>query len=279
MSGVRTVFLLTLLTLLLVAVGGLVGGRTGMILALVFGLGLNFVNYWFSGSIVLKAHGAHILGPGELDWLQQDVREMTERAGLPMPKVALVPKPAPNAFATGRDPRHAVVAVTQGLLEVCDRRQVRAVVGHELGHVRNHDMLVMTLVAGAASAIGFLGMMARWTALFGGGDGDENPFALIAVAILAPVMAVLVQLAISRTREYGADSTGSELSRDPGALADALEAIHRAIPRRPPVSTTGATAHLMIANPFTGRQMAQLFSTHPDPQKRIARLRAMAAGR
>lgn len=271
----RTVFLLTLLTLLLVAVGS-IWGRTGMIVALAIGLGLNFFNYWFSSSIVLKMQGARLLKPGEMQWLQDDVREMTERAGLPMPKVAYIAKEAPNAFATGRSPKHAVVAVTQGLLDVCDRRQVRAVMGHELGHVRNRDMLTMTLVAGAVSAVGVLAMMARWGAIFGGGDEDESPLLLIAIAIFAPLMAVMVQMAISRAREYKADEAGAGLSNDPTALAEALQNLHRNIPHRRPITTSGATAHMMIANPFFGMNIGKLFSSHPDPNERIRRLRAMA---
>jgi heat shock protein HtpX len=273
---IRTAFLLTLLTMILVLVGRLVGGQTGMIVALAIGLGLNFFNYWFSSSIVLKVHGAKVLGPGEMQWLQDDVREMTQRAGMPMPKVAFIPKGAPNAFATGRNPKNAVVAVTQGLLDVCDRRQVRAVMGHELGHVRNRDMLTMTLVSGAVSAISMLAMFARFGALFGGRDDDQNPLALIAVALFAPLMAMLVQMGISRSREYGADRAGAGLCDDPSALADALENLHRAIPRSAPLSSTGATAHMMIANPFFGMNVGQLFSTHPDPKERIRRLRAMA---
>lgn len=278
----RTIFLLTLLTLLMVAVGGLVGGRTGMLVAFGLGLALNFVNYWFSGSIVLKLYGARVLAPGELEWIQEDVRGLTQRAGLPMPKVAFIDKPGPNAFATGRNPDHAVVAVTRGLLEVCDRRQVRAVLAHELGHVQNRDMLTMTLVAGAVSAIGFLSMMARWGAIFGGGrDDDRGPSAVVmlVVSLLAPLMAVLVQMAISRAREYEADRRGGEISGDPLALADALESLHRSIPGRPALSASGATAHMMIASPFFGTQLGRLFSTHPDPAERIRRLRAMAAGR
>jgi heat shock protein HtpX len=273
---IRTVFLLTLLTMLLVLVGNWVGGRTGMIVALAIGLGLNFFNYWFSSKLVLKMQGAKVLKPGEMQWLQDDVREMVERAGMPMPKVAYIDKPGPNAFATGRSPKHAVVAVTQGLLDVCDRRQVRAVMGHELGHVRNRDMLTMTLVAGAVSAIGVLAMMARWGAIFGGGNDDESPLVLIAVAIFAPLMAVMVQMAISRAREYKADESGAGLAEDPVALAEALENLHRNIPHRPPVTQSGATAHMMIANPFFGMRIGQLFSSHPDPKERIRRLRAMA---
>jgi heat shock protein HtpX len=281
MSTLRTVFLLTLLTVVLVWVGGIVGGRTGMFVALGIGLLLNFLNFWFSSRMILAAYGARILGPGDHPWLLQDVQELADRAGLPMPKVALIDKPAPNAFATGRNPANAVVAVTSGLLKVCDRRQVRAVLGHELGHVKNRDMLVMTLVAGAVSAIGILASMARWGAMFGGGsrDRDGGGLGLVLVAIFAPIVALLVQLAISRSREYGADDAGAAFSRDPAALADALENLHRAIPNAPPISASGATAHLMIANPFLGTGLAQLFSTHPAPERRIARLREMAGGR
>ena len=274
---IRTAFLMTLLTMVLVAVAGVFGGTNGMIIALVIGLALNFFNYWFSSSIVLKMHKARILEPGEMQWLQDDVREMAERGNLPMPKVAYIPHPAPNAFATGRNPENAVVAVTQGLLDVCDRRQVRAVMGHELGHVKNRDMLTMTLVSGAVSAIGMLAMMARWGTIFGSSDEDgPNPFVVLAVSILAPLMAMLVQMAISRHREYAADRDGAGLANDPAALADALESLHRNIPNRPPVSQTGATAHMMIANPFFGMSLGKLFSTHPDPAERIRRLRGMA---
>ena len=256
-------------------VGRVVAGPTGMIVALSVGLVFNFLNYWFSGSIVLRVYGAKILAPGEAPELEADVRDLADRAGLPMPKIAIIPKDAPNAFATGRNASHAVVAVTQGLLRVCNRRQVKAVLGHEMGHVRNHDMLTMTLVAGAVSAISMLAFMARW----GGGRRDRNGGGLewILVALFAPLAATLVQLAISRSREFGADDAGAELSGDPGALADALENLHTAIPHFDPLSRTGATAHLMIANPFHG--LASMFSTHPAPEVRIARLRAMAAGR
>ncbi len=275
MNVLRTVFLLTLLTMILVFAGNLVGGRNGMFVALGIGLAMNFVNYWFSSKIVLMAHRAQVLQPGEAPALEQDVRELTENAGMPMPKIAIIPSDAPNAFATGRNPANAVVAVTQGLLRVCDRRQVRAVLGHELGHVRNRDMLTMTLVAGAVSAISMLAFMGRFTT---GRSRDGNPLVAILVMIFAPLAAMLVQMGISRAREYAADDAGAELSKDPGALADALESLHSAIPNRPPLVNPGsATAHMMIANPFFG--MGQLFSTHPPPEKRIARLRAMAAGR
>jgi heat shock protein HtpX len=170
MSTLRTGFLLTLLTLLLVWAGGALAGRTGMFVALGFGLALNFVNYWFSSQIVLKVYGARILEPGELAWLQEDVRALADRGGLPMPRVAVIDRPAPNAFATGRNPSNAVVAVTRGLLEILDRRQVRAVIGHELGHVKNRDMLTMTLVAGAVSAISMVAMMGRGGLILGGRD-------------------------------------------------------------------------------------------------------------
>jgi heat shock protein HtpX len=274
MNVLRTVFLLTLLTMLLVWAGSYFG-RTGMIVALGLGLVLNFVNYWFSDKLVLKAYKARVLEPGEGGDLEEDVRELAEQAGLPMPKIAVIPNPAPNAFATGRNPNKAVVAVTEGLLRVCDRRQVRAILGHELGHVRNRDMLTMTLVAGAVSAIGMLAQMAMFSGHRRNGEGGG--FGAILVMLLAPIMATLVQMAISRSREYAADDAGAKFSGDPGALADALESLHSAIPHAPPLSRTGATAHMMIANPFHG--LGKMFSTHPDPQKRIARLRAMESGR
>ncbi len=276
---IRTAFLLTLLTLVIVGVGYVIGGKVGMIVALAIGLGLNFANYWFSSKLILKAYGAKELELGDVggryDWLIEDVRDMTTKAGMPMPKVAVVPKPAPNAFATGRNPKHAVVAVTEGLLAICDRRQVRAVLAHELGHVKNRDMLTMTIVAGAVSAVSVLAIMAQFAAIFGGGDDDESPLALIAVWIFAPIIAGLVQMGISRAREYEADQQGAKLSGDPHALADALESLHRAMPYAPPVSRSGATAHMMIANPFAKGGLAKLFSTHPDPKERVRRLRAM----
>lgn len=291
MSGVRTVFLLTLLTGLLVAGAGLMGfGRTGMLVALGIGLALNLFNYWFSGSLILKAYGARVLEPGSpeaarFQWLIDDVEALAARRGMPMPRVAVIPNEAPNAFATGRNPQNAVVAATTGLLGLLDRRQVRAVMAHELGHVQNRDMLVMTIVAGAVSAIGFLANIAQWGAFLGGGrhhDGEDSgphPVVMLLVAILAPLVAMLVQMAISRTREYGADRSGAEMSDDPAALADALERLHGAIPHRAPLTHSGATAHLMIANPFFGSGLATLFSTHPPAAERIRRLREMAAGR
>jgi heat shock protein HtpX len=279
MSTLRTVFLLTLLTVLLVWLGGVVGGRGGMLLALGIGLALNFVNFWFSAPIVLKVYGARVLEPGEAPALEADVRDLADRAGLPMPRLAIIPREAPNAFATGRNPKNAVVAVTEGIVKMLSRRELRAVIGHELGHVKNRDMLTMTLVAGAVSAISWLAMMARFGAMFGGHRDDRQGSALpmLLAAIVAPFVALLVQLAISRTREYGADDTGAGLSEDPAALADALQKLHQEIPHHAPLSATGATAHLMIANPFFGH--GDLFSTHPSPEKRIARLRAMAEGR
>jgi heat shock protein HtpX len=278
---IRTAFLLTLLTLLLVWVGSLIGGRSGMIVAFGIGLLLNFFNYWFSSKIVLAVYRAKPIGEGAHPWLVEDVRDLAGRAGLPMPKVAIIENAAPNAFATGRNPKNAVVAVTTGLLQTLDRRQVRAVIGHELGHVKNRDMLTMTLVAGAVSAVSLL---AHFGFMFGGHRGSQDddapsPIVAILVMLLAPLMAMMIQMAISRSREYGADDSGAEISKDPAGLADGLEALHRAIPHRQPLSRTGATAHMMIANPFFGMRVGQLFSTHPDPARRIARLRAMAAGR
>ncbi len=277
--AIRTVGLMVLLTLLLVWIAHMLGwGRTGMAIALIVGIGFQLLNLIFSSKLVLKAYGARILEEGELSWLQDDIRAMTEKAGMPMPKIAYIAKEAPNAFATGRSPKHAVVAITQGALDVLDRREVKAVMGHELAHVQHRDMLTMTLVAGMVSVIGFLAMIARFGALFGGGNNRSgNPIALLVIAILAPIMAMMVQFAISRSREYAADRGGAGLAGDPEGLASALEALHRNIPNRPPVTQSGTTAHMMIANPFFGMKIGSLFSTHPDPTKRIARLREMAA--
>jgi heat shock protein HtpX len=280
MNVLRTVFLMTLLTMLLVVVGRVVGGATGMWVMLGVGLLFNFVNYWFSSKIVLAVYGAKPIEPGSMPALEADVADLAKRAGIPMPKLAIIPRDAPNAFATGRSPSNAVVAVTEGILRILDRRQLKAVIGHELGHVKNRDMLTMTLVAGAVSIISTLAWVAQWGALFGGGRRDDrggNALAMLFVALLAPIMATLIQLAISRSREYAADDKGASLSNDPGALADALERLHQEIPRNAPLSTTGATAHLMIANPFHG--LSDVFSTHPSPEKRIARLREMASRR
>jgi heat shock protein HtpX len=281
MNGLRTVFLLTLLTGILVGGAYFLGlGRQGMLWALGISLAMNFVNFWFSSKLILASYGAHVLEPGspaaaEFAWLLDDVKEMSDRAGLPMPKVAIIPSEAPNAFATGRNPQNAVVAATVGLLRLCSRREVRAVLGHELGHVKNRDMLTMTLVAGAVSAITWLPMIAR----FGGSRDERGPGAgaMLLVMIVAPLAAMLVQFAISRSREYAADASGAGYSNDPEGLASALERLHNGIPHAPPLTESGATAHMMIANPFTGRQLASLFSTHPDPVERIRRLRAMAA--
>jgi heat shock protein HtpX len=283
MTGLRTVLLLTLLTGILVGGAAMLGlGREGMLWALGISLAMHVGNYWFSSRLILASYRAQVLEPGtpaaaQFAWLLDDVREMATRAGMPMPKVAIIPSEAPNAFATGRNPGNAVVAATVGLLRILDRRQVRAVLGHELGHVKNRDMLTMTIVAGAVSAISWLPLIAR----FGGSRDDRGPGAgaMLIVMILAPIVAMLVQFAISRNREYAADASGAGLSSDPEALASALERMHQAIPHAPPLTESGATAHMMIANPFTGRQMAALFSTHPDPVDRIRRLRAMAGSR
>lgn len=278
MNFLRTGILLVLLTLLLVWAASALGfGRTGMIVALCVGIGFQLFNFFFSSKLVLKAYGARILEEGELQWLQDGIRKMTSEAGLPMPKVAYVAKSAPNAFATGRSPKQAVVAITQGALDVMDQREVLAVMGHELAHVKHRDMLTMTLVAGTVSVIGFFAMLARWGAIGGRSREGGGSLAMLAVAFLAPVMALLVQMAVSRSREYAADAGGAGLSHDPEGLASALEALHRGIPHQAPLTQTGATAHMMIANPFFGMKLGRLFSTHPDPTERIRRLRAMAA--
>jgi heat shock protein HtpX len=272
---------------LLVAVGGVIGGQTGMVLAFGFAIVMNGFVYWKSDSLALRANGARELGPDEQPRLRSIVALLADKAGIPMPRVYIVERPEPNAFATGRDPQHAAIAVTTGLLEVMDERQVIGVLAHELSHVKNRDTLIGTIAATIGGAISFLAQMGQFQLIFGGGDEDNgNPlFALVAI-ILAPIAALVIQLAVSRGREYYADSTGAALTGDPEGLAQALETLgaHQQrggllgrFGRRPQPAPQGnpAFSHLWIVSPLSGSQMAGLFSTHPPLPDRIARLRSM----
>ena len=273
---------------ILVAVGGVIGGQTGMVLAFVFAIAMNGFVYWKSDSLALRANGARELGPDEQPRLQSIVRLLADKAGIPMPRVYIVERPEPNAFATGRDPGHAAIAVTSGLLEVMDERQVIGVLAHELSHVKNRDTLIGTIAATIGGAISFLAQMGQFQLIFGGGDDENgNPlFALVAI-ILAPIAALVIQLAVSRGREYYADSTGAALTGDPEGLAQALEtlAAHqqrggllgrfgRRTPQPAPQGNP-AFSHLWIVSPLSGSQLAGMFSTHPPLQDRITRLRSM----
>ena len=294
-NTLKTWTLLAALGALLVFVGGLLGGRGGMILALGFAVAMNVFVYWKSDTLALKANGARELAPGEAPRLRQVVADLATRAGLPMPRLYVVDRPEPNAFATGRDPQHAAVAVTTGLLETMDERQLRGVLAHELSHVKNRDTLVGTIAATIGGAISFLAQMAQFNLLFGGGHGDEegggNALGAIAAMILAPIAALIIQLAVSRGREYLADTTGASITGDPEGLARALEQLESANrqqgllgrlgrrPAAPEPARNPAFAHLYIVNPLSARQVGSLFSTHPPIADRVARLRRMGPRR
>jgi heat shock protein HtpX len=274
----RTTVLLAALTALFLVIGGALGGNQGLFIAFVFALLMNFASYWFSDKIVLKMYGAREVSAHEAPELYQLVQRLAQRAGIPMPRVYIMPSDAPNAFATGRNPQHGAVAVTEGILRMLDTDELAGVLAHELGHIRNRDTLIMTVAATLAGAITMLAHMAQWGAIFGFGRRDEEDsggggmFGLLFMAILAPIAATLIQLAISRSREYFADSTGAAVAGSPSGLARALEKLHYAS-QRLPMEANPATAHLFIVNPLTGGSLANLFSTHPPIEERIRRLR------
>jgi heat shock protein HtpX len=280
MNGLKVAFLLIALTGLFIAIGYFLGGQQGMIIAFGLAVVMNFVSYWFSDKIVLRMYRARPATEQADAKLIRIVRMTTQRANLPMPKVYVIPTQAPNAFATGRNKDHAAVAVTEGILGLLSGDELEGVIGHELAHVKNRDILLGSVAATIAGAIGILASMARWGAIFGGfgGRSDDrgggNPITLLVVAIVAPLAAMVIQMAISRSREYKADRVGASISGKPLALASALEKLHRA-PVRLNLDQRPATAHLFIANPLSGRGLANLFSTHPPYQERIKRLQAL----
>lgn len=274
----KTIFLLGTLTGLLVVFGNYFGGTQGMMIAFLFALLMNFGAYWFSDKIVLSMYRARQVTEAEAPELVGLVRSLSQRARLPMPKVWIVPSPAPNAFATGRNPEHAAVAVTEGLLQIMNRDQLEGVLAHELGHITNRDTLISAVAATLAGVIMMLANMARWAAFFGGGRDDEDRgggvVGLLVMAMLAPIAALLIQMAISRTREFVADATAAHLTKKPLALASALERLQMAA-ERIPLDANPATSHLFIVNPLSGRSLLRLFSTHPSVEERVKRLRAI----
>ncbi len=279
----RTTLLLAALTVLIVWIGRLLGGPQGMAIALVFAVVMNFGSYWFSDKIVLAMYRAQPVDEREAPELYNMVRELAASAGLPMPKVYIIPSETPNAFATGRNPEHAVVAVTEGLLRLLSAHEVRGVLAHELAHIKNRDILIGTIAASLAGAIMFLADMARWAAIFGGfrgsddeGEGAGGLIGTLILAIVAPIAAMLIQMAISRSREYLADETGARIAGHPESLASALEKLAVASQRIPMVEAKPATAHMFIVNPLSGRSLVNLFSTHPPIEERIRRLRSFA---
>ncbi len=278
-NQIRTVILLGLLTGVIVWIGRLFGGPQGMIIAFVFAMIMNFASYWFSDKIVLAMYRAREISPDEAPELYNMVRELAGNAGLPMPRIYIVPSQAPNAFATGRDPKHAVVAVTEGILRLLSMDELRGVLAHELSHIKNRDILIGSVAATLAGVVMILADMARWGAIFGtfGGDDDEGGgiIGLLVVSIVAPIAAVLIQMAISRSREFLADATGAKISHNPEGLARALEKLSYASQKIPMVEARPQTAHMFIVNPLTGKGIATLFSTHPPVEERIRRLRSM----
>ena len=272
MNTLRTFFLLTVLTLGLVAVGGIIGGQGGALIALILAGVMNLGSYWFSDKIVIRMYRGEQVSSGPL---YEVVAEICQRNQLPMPRVYLLPQATPNAFATGRNPQHAVVAATEGILNILSREELSGVMAHEMSHVMNRDILIGSIAATIAGAISYLAHMAQWAAIFGGGrDDDEgsNPIALIALAIIAPLAAMLVQMAISRSREYIADERGARLCGNPAYLANALRKLEMANQVRPMHHVNEATAHMFIVSPLRGGGIASLFSTHPPMAERIRRL-------
>jgi len=290
-SQLKTWTLLAALGGLLVVVGGIVGGKAGLVVALVFAIALNAGVYWFSDRIALRANGARPMRPGEAPQVERIVRDLTGRAGIPMPGLYVIERPEPNAFATGRNADHAALAVTTGILDIMDERQLRGVLAHEISHVTNRDMLIGSIAATIGGAISFLGNMALWSSVFGGDEGNTPAPVLLLSAILAPIAATIIQLSVSRSREFGADASGAELTHDPEGLASALErldAVNRELlaqrggmfrrgrqPSQQPVPA--AMAHLYTVNPLSGGA-GQLFSTHPPIAERVRRLRSFRVG-
>jgi len=282
MNTLKTAFLMTALTVILVLAGGALGRQQGLVIALFLAIVMNFFSYWFSDRIVLRMYRAREISRAEDPELYDIVAELAERAGLPMPKVYICPQNTPNAFATGRNPKHAAIAVTQGIRRILNREELAGVLGHELAHVEHRDILIGSIAAIIAGAITFLAYMARWAMIFGGigggnrdSSGEGNFLATLILIIVAPIAAMLIQMAISRSREYAADARGAKISGNPLGLASALKKLQVAN-RQLPMQANPSTAHMFIMNPLSTRGIQNLFSTHPLTEERIARLEAMA---
>ena len=278
-NQIRTTVLLALMMAFFMFIGHLLGGRQGLIIAFFFAAGMNFFSYWYSDKIVLRMYKAREATPGQAPELYGIVQDLAKRAGLPTPRVYIIPQESPNAFATGRNPENAVVAVTEGLLKIMNRDELAGVLAHELAHVQNRDILIGSIAATMAGAIMMLASIARWSAIFGGGSDDNEGlggFGLIIMSILAPIAAVLIQSAISRSREYMADASGARFAQNNEGLARALEKLGTYSSKRP-MDANPSTAHMFIVNPLSAQKMMSLFSTHPPLNDRIARLRGFQA--
>ncbi len=281
MNTLKTTFLMALLTVIMVTVGGALGGRNGMTMAFLLAGGMNFFSYWFSDSIVLRMYNAQEISEGDNPRFYGMIRQLSQRAGLPMPKVYIIDDDSPNAFATGRNPEHAAVAATSGIMRILTDDELAGVMAHELGHVKNRDILISTMAATFAGAITYLAQMAQWGAMFGGGRHDDEEgggggmIGSILLMILAPIAAMLIQMAISRSREYGADAAGASICGNPLSLANALQKLELGS-QRIPMEANAATAHMFIVNPLTGGSLMSLFSTHPPIPERVARLQEIS---
>jgi len=289
MNTLKSLILLVVLSAILMWIGGALGGKQGLVIAFGFAMVMNFASYWWSDKIVLSLYGAKEVKQEDAPELYGIIQELSSRAGLPMPKVYITPQEQPNAFATGRNPEHAAVAVTQGILKLLSRDELRGVLSHELAHVKHRDILIGSIAATIATAITYLAYMAQFAAIFGGSGGGGgggrdrggNPLGLLVMAIVAPLAATIIRLAISRTREYAADEGGAEISGNPISLANALRKLGAAsdrIPLQVSEQVADSTSHMLIASPLTGGGLSSLFSTHPPMEERIRRLEEMAAG-
>ncbi len=279
MNNIKTLFLLVTLTLILIWAGAALGGKQGMTIALIFALGMNFFAYWFSDKIVLKMYGAKEVSEVEAPELYSIVRRLSQKAQIPMPKVYIIDQAQPNAFATGRNPKHAAVAVTTGIMRILSHEELQGVIGHELAHIKHRDILISTIAATIAGAISYLAQMAQWAMIFGGHRGDDeergNPIAALIMMIVGPIAALIVQMAISRSREYAADEGGARIAGNPRYLSSALKKLHIAS-QKIHMEANPATSHMFIVNPLSGGGLLKLFSTHPPIEERISRLESMS---
>ena len=279
MNYFKTFLLMTGLLALMMFIGQLIGGAQGMFTFFMFGLITNFISYWFSDKIVLMFSGAKKTQENDIPQVYRIIKELTQKANLPMPKIYIMETAVPNAFATGRNPKNAAVAVTTGILQLLEEHELRGVLAHELAHVQNRDILISTVASSIAGAIMMMSRMALW---FGPRNRDDdhsssNPIVLIIIAILAPIAAMIIQMAISRSREFGADTGGAKITGDPLSLASALKKLQTGISAMKPTEPNPATAHLYIVSPFTGKSLVTLFSTHPPMEERVKRLETLAA--